>query len=123
MNTSEVLNRAADLIQERGWTAGPIGWGVGESSLCIEGALSAASVVSWHDDVRTFRACPAVRAVQGYLGTEDALWQWNDAWDGRGDFVRTQSEVIEVLRAAAVIEAAREEQDAAWTTYAELVTA
>lgn len=36
---------------------------------------------------------------------------------------RTAAEVIEILRACAVIEAAREEQDAAWETYAELVTA
>jgi hypothetical protein len=47
----------------------------------------------------------------------DTLWGWND----RGS--RTAAEVIEVLRACAVIEAAREEQDAAWETYAEVVTA
>lgn len=70
--------------------------------------------------------CPAYMAVSGYLDRtplppvaplKDALWQWNDAPD------RTASEVIEVLRACALIESAREEQEAAWETYAEVVTA
>jgi hypothetical protein len=55
------------------------------------------------------------------------LFQWNDetALDPERGMVniRTAAEVIEVLRACAVIEQAREEQDAAWATYAELVTA
>ena len=69
--TSEVLNRAADLIEERGWTQGTQGW-----------------------------------KVDGAFLDTDEPWKWNDT---RG---RTASEVIEVLRATAVIEAARETEAA-----------
>jgi hypothetical protein len=123
MKTSEVLNAAADLIEARGWRQGEPGWRSGGSAgLCLEGALIAALSL---DHLEVY-GCPAYAAVADYLDrtpapsiapVKDALWQWNDAPG------RTASEVIEVLRAAAVIEAAREEQDAAWATYADAVTA
>jgi hypothetical protein len=66
--------------------------------------------------------CPAYNAVRDHLQWDRSLgksylFQWND------EPGRTASEVIEVLRATALIESAREEQDAAWETYAEVVTA
>jgi hypothetical protein len=126
MNTSEVLNTAADLIEERGWAVGSEGWG-SPDGLCVEGALLAALGIAEDDGHRlALYQCPAYAAVTAYLDLDpspalcpisDTLWGWND----RGS--RTAAEVIEVLRACAVIEAAREEQDAAWETYAEVVTA
>jgi hypothetical protein len=133
MNTSEVLNTAADLLEERGWRPGD--WGGPGSTLCLEGGILAAlgidhfRALNQADTMSVFEfwACPAYRAVADHLGMDvsltkgrqpaEPLWQWND---GKG---RTAAEVIEVLRACAVIEAAREEQDAAWETYAEVVTA
>lgn len=120
MNTSEVLNRAADLIEEHGWTQGTHGWprGNGEHApLCLEGGMIAALGRNWRDlDVNAFWDCPAYRAVKSYLGDrcrnaltgeDDAdLWAWNDT------VASTASEVIEVLRAVAVIEAAREAEAA-----------
>lgn len=126
MNTSDILNRAADLIEEKGWTSGS-GWpgeaeygGSEMGGLCLEGGIMAALGLNYGqrwDDI--FKTCPAVHAVNAYLERDEgyALYDWNDAPG------RTAAEVIEVLRACAVIEAAREEQDAAWETYAELVSA
>ncbi|HJR88969.1 MAG TPA: hypothetical protein VJ782_02285 [Aeromicrobium sp.] len=127
MNTSEILNKAADLIEEQeGWTSGS-GWpgeaeygGSETGGLCLEGGIMAALGIKfgqrWDD---TFKTCPAVHAVNAYLERPagHALYGWNDMPG------RTADEVVEVLRAAAVIEAAREEQDAAWATYAEQVSA
>jgi hypothetical protein len=120
MNTSEVLNKAADLIQERGWITGGDGWADEDSQapgLCLEGAIMAAAGLRFIGEVPQ---CPAYRAVADYLGDEvctlrvpacnyvspTRLYIWND------ESGRTASEVIEVLRAAAVIEAARETESA-----------
>lgn len=114
MNTSEVLNRAADLIELRGWMHGQ-GWNEGEDGrpLCLEGAIMAAlgvTVDPFDEEsfitLSEFELCPAYRAVQGYLGTDVQLYRWNDAFIGSTR--RTAAEVIEVLRAAAVIEQAKE---------------
>lgn len=113
--TSEVLNLAADLIEERGWTRGGGADGEGwhptpgsTTPLCLEGAIRAASGM---DDKHN---CPAWLVVSRYLrGRPDAIpspiladgvivFGWNDRPH------RTQAEVVEVLRATAVIEAARE---------------
>jgi hypothetical protein len=130
--TSEVLNKAADLIEQRGWTKG-CGWQLtdfdnGTDAICLEGAIQLAAgfpavpqseAAMLADRVRF---CPAGQAVVTYLADADRhdrngwLFTWNDQ---RSD----AAEVIEVLRACAVIEQAREEQDAAWATYAGLVTA
>jgi hypothetical protein len=45
---------------------------------------------------------PAYKTVVAYLGLNDNPWTWNDAPD------RTADEVIEALRAAAIIAAAQE---------------
>lgn len=119
--TSETLNRAADLIEERGWTFGE-GWPIynrDTSSLCLEGGIMAAQgmAAETHDYEKAVIRCPAYLAVLSHLDSGfPYLFQWNDR---KG---RTAAEVIEVLRACALIEAAREDQDAAWETYAELVT-
>ena len=115
LTVSETLNRAADLIEERDWVQGD-GWvGATEGTrLCLEGGIMAASGFGYHDYSR-FIKCPAYLAVGRYLEHETPYpFIWNDREN------RTTSEVIEVLRACALIEAAKE-QEAAWATYAELV--
>lgn len=121
MATSEVLNRAADLIEERGWTTGTHGWprsSQDATPLCLEGGILAAigeDFISVRLDA--FWTCPAYLAVQSYLeltpglltygddGPVEPLWKWND----RGASAKS---VIEVLRACAVIEASREREAA-----------
>lgn len=122
--TSEVLNRAADLIEERGWQKGD-GWCTTRNEgapVCLEGGLMAAmgirvDVLST-GALQSLWTCPAYSAVAAYLDRDvtledrgygeasplEALYWWNDK--------STATEVIEVLRAVAVIEAAREEQAA-----------
>lgn len=114
MNTSEVLNKAADLIEERGWTRGGNGWNLG-GPLCLEGGIMVAAGLARIGEVNH---CPAALAVVDYLGPENCTitspfsgkvtrsWVWND------DRSRTATEVIGVLRAAAVIEAAKENAEA-----------
>lgn len=115
MQTSEVLNRAADLIEERGWGQGAETWAHRAEitgPLCLEGGvMAAAGVAHW----QLYTECPAFRAVAVYLDrtpmpksrdAADQVWYWNDQRD------RTAAEVIEVLRACAVIEAAKEQETA-----------
>lgn len=115
---SEVLDRAADQIEERGWGAGGRGWGYNpgdgtldqDAPLCIEGGILAALGYPYQFDNGTrwreeFVACPAYVAVAGYLGLTgafDDVYSYNDA-NGR-----TEGEVIATLRACAAVEAARE---------------
>jgi hypothetical protein len=110
MLVSQVLNEAADDIQRDGW------WSDyhGDDGQCAANAISKACD---RFDLGIRRACQA--ALIAHLGGTALpdIWRWNDHPD------RTAAEVIEVLRACAVIEQAREEQDAAWATYAGLVTA
>jgi hypothetical protein len=129
MNTSEVLNRAADLIEERGWTTGN-GWpGTGnyKGPLCLEGGILAALGVDFMDTMFSKFQCPAYQAVVQYLDNEEinprhrSPWAWNDdlPYDENGRFVLAtrkasreygNQRVIEVLRACAVIEASRERE-------------
>lgn len=128
MNTSEVLNRAADLIEERGWTKGR-GWVDDGGPLCLEGGIAAALGVEFTVAWR----CPAYAAVREYLAprTDKAPFIWNDrlAYDyineaisrreGWRDMAATtaegeayaKGEVIAVLRAAALVEAAKENNE------------
>jgi hypothetical protein len=117
MNTSQTLNAAADLIQARGWGTQVDAWG-GDGPLCIEGALLAASGLDRDAMARLWRT-DAYRAVTDHLGLpltggaylegcgNHGLFLWNDA-EGR-----TAAEVVEVLRACAMVEAARERQEVA----------
>lgn len=111
--TSEVLNRAADLIEERGWVAGIAGFRPerGEGA-CVEGALLAALGLRYDEtDLEAFFACPAYQAVARYLdrvpnyevpGGSHTLWFWND------HIAKSGAVVVETLRACAAIEATRE---------------
>jgi hypothetical protein len=115
MRTSEVLDRAADLIEERGWTKGAGGWQ--GDRLCIEGAIHAAAGMKTHPviDWPLTNLCPAGLALRDHLSlgaftherrpwpdlTGSPLSRWNDNAESAG-------EVIAALRAAAVIEEARE---------------
>jgi hypothetical protein len=117
-HTAETLNRAADLIEQRGWKSGG-GWQYADQiyddmPLCLEGGIQAATghrFTSIHctpgtDEIESLQACPAYRAVQTYLEVHyEHIYNWNDT---KG---RTASEVIEVLRAAAVIEQAKHDVD------------
>lgn len=92
--TSEVLNKAADLIEERGWTKG---WNR-HDGLCLVDAVAEAS--------RGGGFFAALSALDRYFDRrpiDPPIYHWNDAPE------RTASEVIEVLRAAALVEAAREQ--------------
>ena len=92
MNTSEVLNTAADLIEERGWHQGGDGFGP-DGQLCVINALYTAGRKDWHE---------AWERTKEHVGIQYALDEWNDA-EGR-----TAVEVVAVLRAAALVEAAKE---------------
>ena len=124
MNVSDTLNTAADLIEERGWRQGPGGWDgyvADDQRLCLEGAIMAAAGIT--DERRGSmygygEVCPAYAAVARYLDKPERpglsmetprdawLWHWNDKIE------RTAAEVVETLRAAAVIAEAREVEDA-----------
>ena len=110
MKTSEVLDLAADAIQHRGWTTGSWNNTKEGAPVCLEGGIAAA--LGWEIDLdgvddagyETFTSCPAYVAVQEYLSLGPfALYHWNDRAE------RTKEEVIEVLRAAAAVERAKEE--------------
>lgn len=113
MKTSEVLYRAADLIEERGWGQGIDTWSKADGAVCVEGALMAVASIPRAEGCqgpsrKAIETCPAYVAVVDYLAyshPDFGLWFWNDSED------RSSAEVIEVLRAAAVIEAAKETAD------------
>jgi hypothetical protein len=93
LTVSETLYRAADLIEERGW--GGLAPGVVyESSYCAGNAIFA-SGPNW---------AAAQAVLIEHIGGKSIgdIWRWNDSPE------RTKAEVIEALRAAAVIAASRE---------------
>lgn len=118
LKTSEVLDLAADKIQQHGWTQGHTGWPgpVNLGPLCLEGALMAALGLdrdifmeqgSGITATLEFINCPAYQAVSSYLADRrdeprESIFWWNDE-DGR-----TAAEVIEVLRGVAAVERVRE---------------
>jgi hypothetical protein len=106
MKTSEVLNKAADLIERDGWTRWGDGWH-GEGGYCVEGALCKVlgigiEVVGGPPE-EEFDSAPAAIALAAYVDElPGETFQWNDRQPG-------PAPVIEALRACAVIEAARED--------------
>lgn len=96
MNISEALHLGADHIQKFGHIKG-VGHGRGSvmtAPSCVIGALNIATLeepAAWS---------PAISAVASHVGGN--VVSWNDAPE------RTAAEVIETLRACAVIEAAKE---------------
>lgn len=116
MATSDVLYKAADLIDFDGWHQGGYAPDQTEDGTSMEGLPACAlgalykaagkplvwstSVACWvgHGDLA------AIDVLAGHVGSYVPYWN-----DKNG---RTAEEVIEALRAAAVIEAAREEAPA-----------
>jgi hypothetical protein len=99
MNTSEVRYKAADHIERFGHHKGD-GFGEGHTSVapaCTIGAITVASECGVHPGQA------AIAAMVSFLGS--GIITWNDAPE------RTAAEVVEALRAAAVIEAAKENSD------------
>lgn len=114
MNTSETLNKAADYIKQYGWQQGGPGgvvypWGTEGTAACLEGGICAASGIEREDGLAPngLESCPAYLAVKDYLA--DPMEDWMPVYRWNDKPGRTAEEVIEVLRAAAVIEQAREE--------------
>lgn len=122
MLTSEILNLAADKIEQHGWSSGPGGWdgqdyetGV-PAGLCLEGGILAAAGMTSQEACGAIllEQCSAARAVHAYLQlpADYELWEWNDISIRYGDefneLERTGEEVIEVLRGAALVEQVRE---------------
>ena len=97
LSVSETLNRAADRIGMTGHTKGQpfAGPDVHTAPACVIAALHVAA-----DDGGGIRYISAREALRAYLGAFPV--EWNDAPE------RTAAEVIATLRAAALIEAARE---------------
>ena len=102
MDTHEVLDLAADIIEEQGWTQGPDGWPDNPDDtgpVCIEGALTRAMGLDYFADCAKVVESPAMRVLSAHLGR--ALihpFEWNDQ-EGR-----TAEEVIAALREAADLE-------------------
>jgi hypothetical protein len=98
MNTSDTLNKAADELQANGWMSPHVS--VGPNPTCAQVAIGRVGRTVAEKDA-------ADRALWTHIGGTCVgdIWRWNDA-DGR-----TAEQVIETLRAAAVIEAAKETAD------------
>ena len=119
--TSEVLDLAADVIEQRGWITGSWNNTRQGAPVCIEGGIAAALGIEvdlgGSDEAAydSFTSCPAYTAVREYLGIhdDDLLYGWNDEVasyaEGVVQHAHTQEEVVEVLRAAAAVERAKEE--------------
>lgn len=114
---SEVLHESADIIERQGWTKGN-GMTPGEGPKCLMGAIGQAIGAPVMDMRPIFdRSCFSYAAVERHpahiavaehiddaIASAWGMFHWNDAED------RTAEDVIGVLRAAAVIEEARESQ-------------
>lgn len=116
MSTSEILNRAADLIERYGWTKigddpGVNPWGGAGKPMCLEGGILAAMglepTASGLGDEQDYilTNCSAYKAVQAYLETSDRLYIYNDR------YAESARDVIGVLRGAALVEAVKEQQE------------
>ena len=98
MNTSEILDRAADLIEERGWTQG---WYCGPTGeLCAAGAMFVAiglRPAGWTAPEHPAHRRAMVAFERHLMDTFDyfGAHNWND------EPGRTQAEVVNALRAAA----------------------
>lgn len=93
MFTSEILDLAADAIQREGWARAE-----DPTGLCIVQSVYRAGADS--------RAREVLLAVEEYLDwnflRDGYIWQWNDT------VARDEQHVVEVLRAAAAVERAKE---------------
>lgn len=120
VTTSEVLDAAADVIVEQGWSKGgdrddpfysddPWCYNDPNGSPCIEGALRLAYMRLTGEDIRNgleLRLTEPYRALEGFLNPRRPsrrLYAWNDVPE------RHPNEVLAVLRSAAVVERRREQ--------------
>jgi hypothetical protein len=119
MKTSEVLNRAADVIQRDGWYQGGYSPDADKAMTTLVGrpvcALGAIHVAAdewllWFEDLQCWAGgrTPVTDVVAKILARHiDHPDLFIPAWNDHEG--RTAAEVIEALRAAAIIEAARED--------------
>ncbi len=93
MTTAEVLDRAADYIEQHGWCQGEFSK---NGAVCVSGAISRVLGVEFYRaDNRVY---DAKNAFARHLKSDDPPCVWNDE-DGR-----TQEEVIATLREAAKVQ-------------------
>lgn len=104
MNASDVLNKTADRLESNGWLQGGLG-GI-EGPNCTVGALRIAGEVPEECLVPDGPVEDAWHSFMDYIGGVQ-IADWNDHPR------RTATEVVEALRAAALIEAAKENPGAA----------
>lgn len=110
--TSEVLNKAADALQADGW------WNPQVPAADLKATATCAANVIWYATGQDgVAAQPAQEALLRHIGGRrlEDIFDWNDAPD------RSAAEVIETLRAAAVIEAAKEQADANQTALVDVL--
>ena len=106
LQTHELIDTAADLIETLGWTQGPDGWPSTpdhDGPVCAEGGLMLAGGINWATgpgELVAFWQSPAVTAVKNQIGAT-FIPEWNDE-EGR-----TRGEVIGALRSAAAVERQR----------------
>jgi hypothetical protein len=99
MTPDEILDRAADLIDERGWCQGTYQDSAG--GLCID-AATAVAAMGRLDILRAIKNSSFVDATLAVVEAVDATtFKWNDAPE------RTQEEVTSTMRAVAITLRAR----------------
>ena len=111
MNTADILDKAADLIDRRGWNQG---WYINtDGEMCPRGAIYAAcgmqpnpnpsvDVMDWPG----WSSSAADNAITACDWLDEAVDDYAESWND--DEGRTKEEVVSTLRAAA--QAARAEQ-------------
>ncbi|OZF40777.1 hypothetical protein CH296_00535 [Rhodococcus sp. 14-2496-1d] len=92
MTISEILARAADLIEEHGWMQGE--YVNDKGCLCAVGAIRIAADGKVEGHFPSNAATQAIDLMAGHLDAGSVI-EWND------DVDRTQTEVVGALRAAA----------------------
>ena len=103
MQTSEVLNKAGDHVQQYGHIKGT-GHGPGDmrfAPACVIGAVRVVTLDLLHLDRDTAYAA-GLDAMRRYMPRGVCIPDWSDAPE------RTADDVVAAFRAAALIEAARE---------------
>jgi len=111
--TSEVLNKAADIIEHQGWRQNK-GMCPNLGPKCIMGGIGQAIEAPYNDfdelgvsySYGVVEKSGAYQAVLEHIGEENVGGPWLYVWNDHP--ARTAEDVIGALRAAAVIESARE---------------
>jgi hypothetical protein len=100
MDTPEILTKAIDVIEERGWYQGasvdPDGTGVcAVVAMCVAAGLPPDTLVMNGDRVGAMSVLAAAGELELFLDLGLPATQWND------EFVDTRDEVITALRECA----------------------